>query len=309
MARIIICIPTCNRPQGLERTLLSIAALDTRHQLEVLVADNDATQSAGLAVVERLASQGYRWPIEALLVTERGIPIVRNRLVETALARAGVTHVAMLDDDEAASAGWIDAMAQAADRWNADVVGGAVLREMDSHVAPWAASHPLLQAKRRGQSGPVALVDSTANVLIAAHALRAMGTRPFDERMALTGGSDKQLFTRMARAGFRFAWAEDALVTELIPASRVTAKWLLMRGYRLGMTDMIVERFHKGRLRTLINEAPRIVAGVLVGTLGAAATFNRGRRLVRLGKLYRAAGKIAGLAGIHYEEYRKVHGA
>ena len=55
MARIIICIPTCNRPQGLERTLLSIAALDTRHQLEVLVADNDATQSAGLAVVERLA--------------------------------------------------------------------------------------------------------------------------------------------------------------------------------------------------------------------------------------------------------------
>ena len=309
MARIIICIPTCNRPQGLERTLLSIAALDTRHQLEVLVADNDATQSAGLAVVERLASQGYRWPIEALLVTERGIPVVRNRLVETALARAGVTHVAMLDDDEAASAGWIDAMAQAADRWNADVVGGAVLREMDSHVAPWAASHPLLQAKRRGQSGPVALVDSTANVLIAAHALRAMGTRPFDERMALTGGSDKQLFTRMARAGFRFAWAEDALVTELIPASRVTAKWLLMRGYRLGMTDMIVERFHKGRLRTLINEAPRIVAGVLVGTLGAAATFNRGRRLVRLGKLYRAAGKIAGLAGIHYEEYRKVHGA
>ena len=309
MARIIICIPTCNRPQGLERTLLSIAALDTRHQLEVLVADNDATQSAGLAVVERLASQGYRWPIEALLVTERGIPIVRNRLVETALARAGVTHVAMLDDDEAASKGWIDAMVRAADRWNADVVGGAVLREIDSHVAPWAASHPLLQPKRRGQSGPVALVDSTANVLIAASSLRAMGPRPFDERMALTGGSDKQLFTRMARGGCRFAWAEDALVTELIPASRVTAKWLLMRGYRLGMTDMIVERFHRGRLRTFASEAPRILAGVLVGTLGAAATFDRGQRLVRLGKLYRAAGKIAGLAGIHYEEYRKVHGA
>ena len=309
MAKIIICIATCSRPQGLRRTLDSIAALDTRHPLEVLVADNDAARREGMAVVERLAAQGYRWPIEALLVAERGIPLVRNALVGAALARPGVTHVAMLDDDEAASPGWIDAMVDAAQQWQADIVGGAVLREMDSALAPWAARHPLLQAKRRGQSGPVALVDSTANVLIAAPALRAMGEKPFDERMALTGGSDKQLFSRMARAGFRFAWSEEALVTELIPASRVTAKWLLMRGYRLGMTDMMVERFHKGRLRTLAGEAPRIAAGVLVGTLGAAATLDRGKRVVRLGKLYRAAGKIAGLAGITYEEYRKVHGA
>ena len=309
MAKIIICIATCNRPQGLRRTLDSIAALDTRHPLEVLVADNDAARREGMAVVERLAAQGYRWPIEALLVAERGIPLVRNALAGAALARPGVTHVAMLDDDEAASPGWIEAMVDAAQQWQADIVGGAVLREMDSALAPWAARHPLLQAKRRGQSGPVALVDSTANVLINVPALRAMGEKPFDERMALTGGSDKQLFSRMARAGFRFAWSEEALVTELIPASRVTAKWLLMRGYRLGMTDMMVERFHKGRLRTLAGEAPRIAAGVLVGTLGAAATLDRGKRVVRLGKLYRAAGKIAGLAGITYEEYRKVHGA
>lgn len=309
MARIIVCIATCNRPQGLQRTLESIAALDTQHKLEVLVADNDAARKEGMAVVEALASRDYRWPIEALLVAERGIPLVRNALVAAALARPGVTHVAMLDDDEAASPRWIDALVNAAQQWDADVVGGAVLREMDSLVAPWAARHPLLQAKRRGTSGPVALVDSTANVLIAAPALGAMGDRPFDDRMALTGGSDKQLFSRMARNGFRFAWAEDALVTELIPASRVTAKWLLMRGYRLGMTDMMVERFHKGRLRTFLGETPRIVAGFVVGTLGAAATLDRGKRVVRLGKLYRAAGKIAGLLGLHYEEYRKVHGA
>lgn len=309
MARIIICIATCNRPQGLLRTLESLAAQDTRHRLEVLVADNDASRSEGLAVVEQLATRGYRWPIEALLVKERGIPLVRNALVAAALGRPGISHVAMLDDDEAASPGWIDAMVETASRWAADVVGGAVLREMDRPVAPWAARHPLLAPKQRGHSGPVTLVDSTANVLMTATALHAMGERPFDERMALTGGSDKQLFTRMQRKGFRFAWSEEAVVTELIPASRVTAKWLLMRGYRVGMTDMMVERFHKGRLRTLLGEAPRIVGGFLVGSLGAVATLDRGTRVERLGKLYRAAGKIAGLAGIHYEEYRKVHGA
>lgn len=309
MPSIILCIATCKRPAGLRRTLDSLAAMQTNHRLEILVADNDAERQEGLLVVESMASQGFRWPIEARLVKERGIPFARNALSHAALERPGVTHIAMLDDDEAASPGWIDALADAAERWKADVVGGAVLREMDSHVAPWAARHPLLRAKRRGESGPVSLVDSTANILISAEALRAMGSRPFDERLALTGGEDKQLFTRMQRQGFRFAWSEEAVVTELIPASRVTAKWLLMRGYRVGMTDMMVERFHKGRLRTFLGEAPRIVAGFLIGSLGAIATLDRGKRLVRLGKLYRAAGKIAGLAGVHYEEYRKVHGA
>src|SRR3546814_3247060 len=107
----------------------------------------------------------------------------------------------MLDEDEAASPGWIDAMADTAQRWDADVVGGAVLREMDSAVAPWAARHPLLAPKRRGQSGPVALVDSTANVLIAATALRAMGERPFDERSE-EHTSELQSLLRISYAAF-----------------------------------------------------------------------------------------------------------
>ncbi|MCI4590134.1 glycosyltransferase [Sphingobium sp. BYY-5] len=309
MDKILIGIATCNRPQGLLRTLESIARQDSRLQLEILIADNDASRQEGMAVVERVATQGYRWPIRAILVEERGIPRVRNALVAQALGDPAVTHLAMLDDDEAASPRWIEAMVATARQWNADVVGGAVLREMDAPVPAWAAPHPLLQPKKRGQSGPVELVDSTANVLIAAPALRAMGAAPFDERMALTGGSDKQLFSRMQRAGHRFAWSEEAVVTELIPASRVTAKWLLMRGYRIGMTDMMVERFHKGRVRALLGETPRILGGAASGALGAVLTLDRGKRVQRLGRLYRAAGKIAGLAGFHYEEYRKVHGA
>jgi hypothetical protein len=127
--------------------------------------------------------------------------------------------------------------------------------------------------------------------------------------MALTGGSDKQLFTRMQRAGRRFAWAEDAMVTEMIPASRVNSKWLLMRGYRVGMTDMLINIFHSSRLRAAMLEAPRIAAGLVVGSVGAILALDRGTRIVRLGKLYRAAGKIAALTGHRYEEYRKVHGA
>ena len=309
MSEIAICIATRQRPQGIRRTLDSLAALNTDRAVTVVVADNDPERREGVAVAEALRASGYRWPLVILSVPEPGIPQVRNALVTAALTLPHNRFVAMLDDDEAAEPGWLHAMLVCQAATGADVVGGAVLRALEGEVAPWAARHPLLQPKSRGQSGVVPLIDSTANVLMDADALRAMGDRPFDDAMALTGGSDKQLFTRMQRAGRRFAWAEDARVTELIPASRITSKWLLMRGYRIGMTDMITTLTHSTPWRTAAAEAPRIMGGFLIGSLGAALTFDRGKRIIRLGRAYRAAGKVAALTGHRYEEYRKVHGA
>ncbi|TGX50434.1 glycosyltransferase [Sphingomonas gei] len=308
MTEIAICIATRQRPQGITRTLRSLAELVTEREVTIIVADNDGVKREGVAAAEALQAEGYRWPLELLTVPEPGIPQVRNALVAAALRLPDIRFVAMLDDDEAADPHWLHAMLACQVATRADVVGGAVLREMEGEIAPWAARHPLLQPKSRGRSGVVELIDSTANVLIDAKALRALGDKPFDEAMALTGGSDKQLFTRMARAGRRFAWAEDARVTELIPASRVTPKWLLMRGYRIGMTDTITAMAHSTAFKVATAEAPRIVGGFVLGSLGAL-TLDRAKRIVRLGKLYRAAGKIAALTGHRYEEYRKVHGA
>ncbi len=308
MTEIAICIATCRRPQGLRRTLESLAALETEREVAIVVADNDPEGCDGVTVAEALKAAGYRWPLIVMTVRERGIPQVRNALVRTALALPHVRFVAMLDDDEAAEPGWLRAMLACQAATRADVVGGAVLREFEGEAPGWATEHPILRPKLRGASGVVPLVESTANVLIDAEALRVMGDAPFDETMALTGGSDKQLFTRMQRAGRRFAWAEDARVTELIPATRVTSKWLLMRGYRTGMTDMITLMTHSTRRKAATVEVPRIVGGLVAGLLGAL-TLDPGKRVIRLGKLYRAAGKVAALTGHRYEEYRKVHGA
>jgi CheY-like chemotaxis protein len=308
MTEVAICIATCRRPQGLRRTLESLAMLETERDVAVIVADNDAEGREGIAMAEVLKAEGYRWPLIVMTVAERGIPQVRNALVRTALALPHIRFVAMLDDDEAAEPGWLRAILACQAATRADVVGGAVLRELEGDVPGWMTEHPILRPKLRGQSGVVSLVESTANVLIDAEALRAMGDTPFDEALALTGGSDKQLFTRMQSAGRRFAWAEDARVTELIPASRITAKWLLMRGYRVGMTDMITLMTHSGPLKAATAEAHRILGGFVAGSLGAL-TLDPGKRVMRLGRLYRAAGKVAALAGRRYEEYRKVHGA
>jgi len=309
MTEIAICIATRQRPQGIARTLRSLAGLVTERAVTIIVADNDGVKREGIAAAEALQADGYRWPLKLLSVPEPGIPQVRNALVAAALRLPDIAFVAMLDDDEAADPHWLHAMLACQAATRADVVGGAVLRELEGEAPRWAMQHPLLQPKSRGRSGAVDLIDSTGNVLIAADALRVLGDKPFDEAMALTGGSDKQLFTQMQRAGRRFAWAEDARVTELIPASRVTSKWLLMRGYRIGMTDTITALSHSTPLKVATAEAARIAGGFVLGSLGAALTLDRGKRIVRLGKAYRAAGKVAALTGHRYEEYRKVHGA
>jgi succinoglycan biosynthesis protein ExoM len=81
-----------------------------------------------------------------------------------------------------------------------------------------------------------------------------------------------------------------------------------MRGYRIGMTDTITALSHSSPLKVAASEAARIAGGFVIGSLGAL-TLDRGKRIIRLGKLYRAAGKVAALTGHRYEEYRKVHGA
>jgi len=172
---IAICIATRQRPAGLRRTLSSLAALDTQRRVTIVVADNDGTKREGIAAAEALQAAGYRWPMRLLSVPTPGIPLVRNALVAEALTLPDIQFVAMLDDDEAAEPQWLDAMLRCQAATGAEIVGGAVLRELEGDAPAWARSHPLLSPKSRGASGVVDLIDSTANVLIAAEALRAMG--------------------------------------------------------------------------------------------------------------------------------------
>ena len=46
----------------------------------------------------------------------------------------------------------------------------------------------------------------------------------FDERMALSGGSDVELFRRFAAQGHSIVWADEAVVFEWVPRSRANAR-------------------------------------------------------------------------------------
>ena len=169
MAEVVIAIPTFRRPKGLTRLLDSLAALQTVADVAVIVADNDGEGRQGFAICERYRSEGYRWPLDALVVAERGISHNRNALVARALADPAMRCLVMLDDDEwvaAPLAGRVAAHAVA-------VPGRCRRRPGDRGARPTARKSRDYEGAThdRGASAPVDLLQSTANVLITRRAL------------------------------------------------------------------------------------------------------------------------------------------
>lgn len=308
MPRIVVAIPTYRRPQGLERLLRALAGLKTNAELRVLVADNDAGQADGQAVVARIKSQSYRWPLEVISVPQRGIAQARNALVTHALDHYHFDYLAMLDDDEWPDADWIEAFLAVARNTNADALHGAVLPDFEAKPGRWANTCRGLSAWR-GATGLAPMIHSTSNVLIRREALAQLTPPYFDSRFALSGGEDKDFFTRLANARAKFAWADEAIAHAHVPATRSTPRWALQRAFRIGNSDMRVFIKHRSGAIAHTRESAKIAAALLLSPIAAILLLPlASRRMGPLCKFARAAGKLAALFGARYDEYAVTHG-
>ncbi|HEY0104609.1 MAG TPA: glycosyltransferase, partial [Rhizomicrobium sp.] len=138
MADVTVAIPTFRRPRLLAKLLDALARLDTAASVSILVADNDAQGHAGFDLCEAIRARGYRWPLRALIVAERGIAQARNALTAAALDDPKMQFLAMIDDDEWPCAGWLDALLRQQAASDADAVQGSVLFEVPERAAGWS---------------------------------------------------------------------------------------------------------------------------------------------------------------------------
>jgi len=294
MRDVVICIPTFKRPQSLKRLLAAIAALETRADIAVLVADNDAEGHAGLDLVAAMAP-GFRFPLRAVIAHQRGIAQVRNTLIAEALTDE-TRFLAMIDDDEWPDARWIDAFLAAAEQTGAGVLQGSIL-----------FNHPA-QADIVRASGVTGMLQGAGNLLIARSVLEAMAQPWFDPQFALSGGEDRDFFVRLAREGVRFAWADEARCFGEVPETRATLSWMLARAYSIGNSDMRVLLKHQGGIGLRLTELAKIAAALVLAVPAAVALAPTPRRAQPLEKLARALGKLAAMCGARHQEYAVIHG-
>jgi glycosyltransferase involved in cell wall biosynthesis/GT2 family glycosyltransferase len=311
--RVAVCIITYRRPEGLKRLLDGLDRLvfekNPLPDLEIIVVDNDPTGSAQ-ALCE-VAKPNLRWPLRYCVESRRGIPYARNRAI--ASAGSDMDFVAFVDDDEVPLPTWMDELLYVQHSYDADVVYGAVLPYFVEDAPTWIVEgrffeHTFVRA-RYPTGRPLELAD-TNNVLLRSQVFGGMD-KLFDERFAMTGGSDTHFFMRVFRTGYRIVWAVDARVYDWVPKNRAKARWILQRAYRLGNTrslcELDLESSAARRVVPVIKGVGRIAQGVLL--IPASIALGRHAIVGALHNICYGAGRLAGVLGVRYEEYRRFSGA
>ncbi len=306
--RVTIGLITCKRPNGLKRLLDGINQLEFQKtqptSVDVVVVDNDPKGTA-IEVIEKL-QQEYRWPLFYVVEKRQGIPFARNKVVETVSQDSD--FIVFIDDDEVPEPLWLDELLFVQQQYQADVVSGPVIPYFNEPVEDWIKKGKFFDRERFDTGHPMKNV-ATNNVLIHRSVFNEF-KQPFDERFALSGGSDTHFFFRVYNKGYKMVWANDAIVYEWVPSSRANVKWLLRRAYRVGTTLSLCERDIYPSIKTRLTRIIKGFGRVVLGMVSIPITLLLGKHVViqNLRKTYLGAGFLAGIFGKRYAEYKQIHG-
>lgn len=303
---IVVTLPTFRRPGPLLATLASLRAQETTRRFAVIVMENDAEGGEGAAAARPLFETGE---VPGLLIVahDRGNCFAYNAGWVTALSEfPAAWAIAVIDDDETAPAHWLDRLAAAAERHDADAVGGPQTPVFPDGTDPRWARHPVF-APPYAASGPVAALYSSGNLLVRRRLLERM-PRPFlDPMFNFIGGGDADFLSRSVAAGARLAWCAEAAVAETVPPRRLEADWIRARAQRNGMISTLVERRRRvgqpaGRLLTFAHSlalaaaaGPRALLRLAGNRWPADAAY----------PLQVAAGRLMAEFGRLHEQYRQ----
>lgn len=303
---VAIAVITHRRPELL-RALLS--SIDTQvlsrpddWSVRVVVVDNDAEGSA--AEVIAAAAKEATYPVTSAVEPEPGIPFARETSVRLCWDDDALVFV---DDDEVAPPGWLDTLLRAWISTGADVVTGPVRGMLPDGVADWNRHSDVHSSVGKHRTGDELDKAYTNNTLVAQRVVHEV-TPAFHPAFRHTGSSDLHFFLRVHRAGFRIVWCEEAVITEEVPRSRTTLRWLMRRAFRSGSGDTISRRLIAPGPRSYLTgvalAGARVASGAAYG-LGGMVTARKRYLIKGYRRFFSGVGSFAGLVGVNYDEYKR----
>jgi len=281
---VIVC--TRNRAGFLSMCLDALAEVRfERERFEVLVVDNGSTDGTA-ALLERMGRAG-RLPLRRTPEPVPGLARARNTGVREAAGR----FLIFLDDDALVAPGWLAAYDRNFQRGEAIVQGRILPRLLGSRPA-WL-TEDLLERLGRTEAGSQCTVWTGplrgGNMGVARRVFEAVGLFRTDLGAGAAGlGEDTEFGLRAAAAGFRAAYAPEALAYHLIPRRRLSRSAFLRRCYLAGLCQPLVGRFEERIFRMLAS----FLARSLVRLAAACAARDSGRHMAEMCRLCEHAGRV-----------------
>lgn len=302
--RAVVCIPTYKRPALLARTIASLVAQDFGGPFAIVIVDNDGSGREGSVLAARMLAEGHF--IGAVLLEPRQGNCKAYNAAWSHVRRTlpDVPYICGIDDDEEALPGWLSALVTSAETSGAGIIGGPVTPVFSDPGLAYLRRHPIFRS-HYSADGPVPQLYSSANYLIRASVLDAMGYPYLDEAFDYKGGGDTDFFTRARARGVRFAWASLAGMTETMPARRTEFSWIQARALRNGMISALIA--HKanpglfGRAKVIAKSLALLAAAPPRGLIDLVRT---GSPLIALYHAQVAIGRLGAEFGLNIEQYR-----
>jgi succinoglycan biosynthesis protein ExoM len=309
MHHIAVCICTCDRASLLVRSLnmlkqLEFADLDPK-SIILLIVDNRPNGRAR-AVCEELA---FGLPMRLVFVEEPtpGISFARNRAVAEALER-GAEMIVFIDDDDDPKPDWLMRLLLRQHETGADIVFGPWELPQDIHIPGWLRGTRYFQEPDTNKQNRYGLPSwaGTYNVLLSRRLLETMNAEGevFRRQLALTGGSDTDLFVRARRAGFQHAVAADARVVRNWSPQRLTFTGVTRHGFKLGGTRFMVAALNEPT-ECYSHLKWKVLRKLIKGIARFSVDFTRrpndaGRAVVKLSE---TTGEVLAALGLKYNYY------
>lgn len=225
---ISVCMCTYKR-DSLQRTLSSLQEqlVPDGCTLEIIVVDNDAEES-GRAICQQFS--GADIPVRYFVNSERNLAAVRNATLDNASGDL----LAFIDDDEWADKDWIQALYNAMQHYQADVVFGKVQVLYPESSPDWIVEGDMFK-KDDHKTGTVLTKGATSNAMMKSEWV-SDGELRFDPVFGKSGGEDTDFFHRLYLKGGKLVQENAAVVSETVEEHRLTSGYLLKQNIRIGQT-------------------------------------------------------------------------
>lgn len=315
--RITVAAATRRRPRMLSDLLHSLQALDVPQGAELcfVFVENDTTLSITDMVDDFHKRTG--WSALAVLEPRQGISHARNAALETALAD-GSDWLAFVDDDEQVRHDWLRILWAGARDAGAQLAGGPVVpvapvmgcSDAESDVLKYyGRAEAVSDARNVAALATGRRFDLATNNWIADLAAVEKAGLRFDPEFGLSGGEDTDFSRRAHKAGLQLGWVSNAIVTEEVPAERLSAAYISERARAQSITKfhmMKAEDPSRAKIKAVVQIVTKGISGAIriaFSPILGSYSYHRGIRALGI-----AQGFLAGMRGQGQARYTQVTG-